>query len=117
VKWGKRRTVMLKAVKQLVHRMTNHLQLISGYLELEDHIKAMGKTRETIKEMHAVATSLTGLADGGMTVPKDGAVVVPHGSRVVSHDDVNVDIESDEVRSVDKNEVRAGCGNDNPRTR
>jgi hypothetical protein len=52
-----------------------------------------------------------------MTVPKDGAVVVPHGSRVVSHDDVNVDIESDEVRSVDKDEVRAGCGNDNPRTR
>jgi hypothetical protein len=56
---------MLKAVKQLVHRMTNHLQLISGYLELEDYIKAMGKTRETIKEMHAVATSLNGLGRRG----------------------------------------------------
>jgi len=112
-----RRIVMLNSVKQLVHRMTNHLQLISGYLELEDYIKALGKTRETIKEMHALATSLTGLAEEGMTVPKDGAVVVPHGSRVVSHEDVNVDIDSDEVRSVDKDEVRAGYGNDNPKTR
>jgi hypothetical protein len=81
------------------------------------NLKALGKTRETIKEMHALATSLTGLADGGMTVPKDGAVVVPHGSRVVSHEDVNVDIDSDEVRSVDKNEVRAGYGDDNPKTK
>ncbi len=29
------RTDMLKAVKESVHRMTNHLQLISGYLEME----------------------------------------------------------------------------------
>jgi hypothetical protein len=43
-----------------------------------------------------------------MTVPEDGAVVVPHGSRVVSHEDVNVDIDSNEVRSVDKDEVRDG---------
>src|ERR1039458_2812312 len=61
-------------------RMTNYLQLISGYLELEDYTKALRKTKETIKELHALATSLTGLADGGMTVPEDGAVVVPHGS-------------------------------------
>jgi hypothetical protein len=52
-----------------------------------------------------------------MTVPKDGAVVVPHGSTVVSHEDVNVDVGSNEVRSVDKNEVRAGYGNDNPKTK
>jgi hypothetical protein len=53
----------------------------------------------------------------GMTVPKDGAVVVPHGSTVVSHEDVNVDVGSDEVRSVDKSEVRAGYGHDNPKTK
>ena len=52
-----------------------------------------------------------------MTVPENGAVVVPHGSRVVSHEDVNVDVDSDEVRTVDKNEVRAGYGNDNPKTK
>ena len=108
---------MLKAVKESVHRMTSHLQLISGYLEMEDYSRALGKTKETIKELHALATSLTGLAGGGMTVPEDGAVMVPHGSRVVSHEDVNVDVGSDEVRSVDKNEVRAGHGNDNPKTK
>jgi len=52
-----------------------------------------------------------------MTVPKDGAVVVPHGSTVVSYEDVNVDVDSDEVGSVDKNEVRSGHGNDNPKTK
>jgi hypothetical protein len=52
-----------------------------------------------------------------MTVPKDGAVVVPHGSTVVSHEDVNVDVDNDddEVRAVNKNEVRDGYGNDNPK--
>src|ERR1700719_1835880 len=111
------RTDMMKAVKESVHRMTSHLQLISGYLEMEDYARALWKTRETIKELHALATSLTGLASVGMTVPKDGAVVVPHGSTVVSYEDVNVDVDSDEVRSVDRTEVRAGCGDDNPKTK
>src|SRR5580693_2138679 len=108
---------MLKAVKQSVHRMTSQLQLISSYLEMMDYPKALGTAKETIKEMHALETSLTGLANVGMTVPKDGAVVVPHGSRVVSHEDVNVDVDSDEVRTVDKDEVRDGYGNDNPKTK
>ena len=45
--------------------------------------------------------------------------MVPHGSTVVSHEDVNVDVDSDdeEVRAVDKNEVRDGYGNDNPKTK
>jgi hypothetical protein len=110
-------TDMLKAVKDSIHRMTSHLQLISTYLEMEDYTKALGKTRETIQELHALATSLTGLANVGMTVPQDGAVVVPHGSTVVSYEDVNVDVDKDEVRAVDKNEVLAGHGNDNPRTK
>jgi hypothetical protein len=86
-------------------------------LELEDYPRALKKTKETIKEMHALATSLTGLATGGMTVPTDGAVVVPHGSRVVSYEDVTVDIGCDEVRAVDKDAVRVGYGNDNPKTK
>jgi hypothetical protein len=108
---------MLEAVKRSVHRMTSHLQLISSYLEMTDYTKALGQTKETIREMHALESSLTGLASLGMTVPKDGAVVVPHGSTVVSYEDVNVDVDADEVRAVDKNEVRAGCGNDNPKTK
>src|ERR1035437_8707403 len=114
---GKEKLDMLEAVKQSVHRLTSHLQLISSYLEVQDYTKALGRTKETIKEMHALEASLTELANVGMTVPKDGAVVVPHGSTVVSHEDVNVDVDSDEVRSVDKSEVRAGYGQDNPRTK
>jgi hypothetical protein len=43
----------------------SHLQLMSGYLEMEDYTKALGKTREAIKQLHALATSLVGLANGG----------------------------------------------------
>jgi hypothetical protein len=35
----------------------------------------------------------------------------------VSHEDVNVDVDSDEVRSVDRSEVRTGYGDDNPKTK
>src|ERR1700730_6106890 len=108
-------TDMVKTVKESVHRMTSHLHLIRGYLEMKDYTKALGKTRETIKEMHALETSLTGLAKVGMTVPQDEAVVVPHGFTVVSHEDVDVD--KDEVRAVEKNEVLAGHGTDNPKTK
>jgi hypothetical protein len=107
---------MLRAVKESVRRMTSHLQLISGYLEMEDYVKALAKTRETVKELHTLAENLSGLANQ-MTVPKDGAVVVPHGSTVVSYEDVNVQVGCDEVRSVDKNEVLPGHGNDNPKTK
>lgn len=96
--------------------MTTHLQLISGYLEMEDYSRALAKTRESVKELHKLAENLAGLANVGMTVPKEGAVVVPHGSTVVSFEDVNVD-SSDEVRSVAKEEVRTGCGQDNPKTK
>ena len=108
---------MLNSVKESVHKMTSQLQLISGFLEMQDYKQALSKTKETIQLLHALSASLTLLANPGMTVPKDGAVVVPHGSRVVSYEDVNVDVDKDEVRAVDKNEVLAGHGNDNPRTK
>jgi hypothetical protein len=108
---------MLSAVKESVRRMTSHLQLISGYLEMENYTKALTQTRETVKELHALAENLTGLANLEMTVPKGGAVVVPHGSTVVSYEDVNVEVGSDEVRSVGKNEVLPGHGSDNPKTK
>jgi hypothetical protein len=82
-----------------------------------DYAKALVRTKQTINEMHALETSLTGLANVGMTVPENGAVVVPHGSTVLSHEDVNVDVDSDEVRAVERKEIRAGHGTDNPKTR
>ena len=114
---GKEKLDMLNAVKHSVHRLTSHLQLISSYLEMKDYTRALGKTKETMKEMHALETSLTVLARVAMRVPQDGAVVVPHGSTVVSYEDVNVDVDRDEVRAVDKNEVLAGHGTDNPKTK
>jgi hypothetical protein len=108
---------MLNAVKRSAHRMTSHLQLISSYLEMKDYIKALERTRESLKEMHLLESSLTKLANLGMTVPENGAVVVPHGSTVVSHEDVNVDVDCNEVRAVDKNEIRAGYGAANPKTK
>jgi hypothetical protein len=36
---------------------------------------------------------------------------------MVSHEDANLDVGSNEARSVDKNEVRAGYGEDNPTTK
>jgi hypothetical protein len=108
---------MLKSVKESVHRMTSHLQLVSGYLELEDYGSALKKTRETVKELRALSTSLSGLASLAMTVPKEGAVVVPHGSTVVSYEDVNIVVGMGEVKSVAKNNVLPGHGNANPKTK
>ncbi len=108
---------MLKAVQNSVHRMTSHLQLISGYLEMEDYPNALTRTKNAIKELRGLEKSLSGLPNLGMTVPKDGAVVVPHGSTVVSYEDVTVDVDSDEVRSVDKDQVLPGHRDDNPKTK
>jgi hypothetical protein len=108
---------MLKAVKRSVNKMTSHLQLINSYLEVQDYSKALVKTKESIKELHALAISLAGLSNIGMTVPEDGAVVVPHGSTVVSHEDVNADVHSDEVQSIEKGEIRAGYGHEKPKTK
>ena len=108
---------MLKAVKESVHRITSHLQLISGYLEMEDYPNALGRTKDAIKELRGLAKSLAGLPNLGMTVPKDGAVVVPHGSTVVSFEDVTVDVDSNEVRSVEKDQVLPGHRGDNPKTK
>jgi hypothetical protein len=108
---------MVNIVRQSIHKMTSHLQLISGYLEMKDYTRALAKTRETAKEMHSLEKTLAGLANVGVTVPENGAVVVPHGSTVVSHEDVNVDVDSEEVKVVEKNEVRVGCGSDNPKTK
>jgi hypothetical protein len=41
-------------------------------------------------------------------VSRGGAVVVPHGPTVVGYEDVNGDLDSREVRSVDKEKIRAG---------
>ena len=56
---------MLNAVKQSVHRMTSQLQLISSYLEMMDYAKALGRTKETIKEMHGAGGEPNGAGKPG----------------------------------------------------
>jgi hypothetical protein len=102
-------------LKQSVHRLTNKLQAILGFLELEQYEKALKAAKETIAELHRMVAAIAGMC---VMLPKDGSVVVvPHGTRVVSSDDVNVDVDSDEVRVVGASSVRAGQGEHNPRTK
>lgn len=53
--------VVAKSAKESVRKMTSNLPKIRSCLKIEDCTRALGKMRETIKEMHALATSLTGL--------------------------------------------------------
>jgi hypothetical protein len=91
---------LLKAGKQLIHRMTSPLAGHERLLGNAGLHEGAGGTKETIEEMHALEASLTGLAN-----------LVPHGSTVVTHEDMNVwEVDCNQVRAVDKNEVRAGKG-------
>jgi hypothetical protein len=56
---------MLKAVKESVYRMTSHLQIISGYLEMEDYAKALGKTRDTRKRTTRAGHKSNGTGERG----------------------------------------------------
>ena len=113
-----------------IHRMGDKLQAILGYLELDEHDKAIKIAREVQAELHrqkAVKAAretivqlnhMSTARDAPVRLPRKGSViVVPHGSRVVSHEDVNVDVGSDEVRVVEESSVRAGHGKHNPRTK
>src|ERR1700680_1548582 len=79
--------------------------------------QGFGENEGNHKGTSRASDESNGGGDRGMALRDDGEVVVPHGSTVVSHEDVNVDVDSDEVRSVDKSEVRAGHGHDNPKTK
>jgi hypothetical protein len=54
---GEEETDVLKAVKESVHRMAGHLQLISGYLEMEDY------TQAPVAEEHSGAGASPGSPD------------------------------------------------------
>lgn len=105
----------MEDVKKTVHRLTDRLQAILGYLELSQYHKALSVTKETITELRLLAKQLTGMC---MTLPSVGSVVVvPHGTRVVSHEDVNVDVAPNEVRVVLDSDVRKGHGTANKKTK
>jgi ribosome biogenesis protein Tsr3 len=119
------------AHKETIHRLANKWQAMLAYLELDEHDKAIRAAKETVTELHRIKASraaketITQLnlmtdnkASSHVRLPKGGSVVVaPHGTRVVSHEDVTVDVDSDEVRVVDQSSVRTGHGTHNPKTK
>lgn len=117
------------ALKHPIRQIANRLQSILGYLELEEHDKAIKAAQATVAELHRIKALKAAhetiaqlknmeAAHAPLKLPKNGSVVVvPHGSRVVSHDDVTVDVDSDEVRVVGASNVRTGHGTHNPKTK
>ena len=122
---------MKPAKDDAVRQLANKLQAILGYLELEEHDKAIKVAKETLAHLHRIKAvrsakatvrnlnqMVAALSGSPVMLPKNGSViVVPHGSRVVSHEDVNVDVNSDEVRVVGPSSVRSGHGTHNAKTK
>lgn len=117
----------LEDVKQSVHRMTNHLQIVLGYLEMEQYAKALAAVKSTIKELQGLAKQLTGFVvaqdippDKVVVVPEDATVVrvdpaqqstivvVPVDAGVVHPADVKVNVVPDKLHLVDKQDVKRG---------
>jgi hypothetical protein len=115
------------------HHLTNQLQSVLSYVELDEIDKAIKHAKELLSDLHRIKAhrsakaTLTELDRAAaalayphimMPQPIDGnVIVVPHGSRVVSHEDVNVDVASDEIRVVGPQGVRFGHGTHNPKTK
>lgn len=96
----------LETMKTSVHRLTDHLQCVMGYLETENYKKALECTKNAIKELRGLATLLSGTI---ITMPKHGSVVVvPHGTTVVESDDVTGTVHKDTVEVVDAHRMKPG---------
>jgi hypothetical protein len=106
----------MESLKNGVHRITDHLQLVLGYLELEQYPKALAQVRAAIVDLRKLAVDVSGLIVARQ-MPNKSVVVVPHGTRVVSSEDVTVDIPTDSVSIVPDTHVRKGHGKHNPRTK
>jgi hypothetical protein len=64
---------MIEALRSKVHILTNQMQAILGYLELEEYQKALTATKLAIRELRGIATVLT----GHMLSVRSEAVIVP----------------------------------------
>jgi hypothetical protein len=107
---------MPESIQMQVHRITNHMQVVLGYLELEQYPKALVEVRAAISALHVLSSQVARLIVT-RHMPHKSVVVVPHGTRVVSSEDVTVDIPTDSVSIVPEGEVRKGQGKHNRRTK
>lgn len=76
-------------LKTHVHILTNRLQAILGYLELEDYKAALTTTRAAVKDVRALAAALAGQV---MAMPpkQHSVVIVPPGTQVEEAQNVNL---------------------------
>lgn len=79
----------MQALKLQVHSLTNKLQAIMGYLELEQYHKALAATRDAVREIQHLAKMLTGYIAVSAT---DTVIVAPPAVPVVSPEDVAIKI-------------------------
>lgn len=76
----KRKTVKVRPapvpfehLRHAVHRLTNHMQAIIGFMEIQKYDKALVAVREAINELRQLAKVLA----GGLIIPIEAVVVVP----------------------------------------
>jgi hypothetical protein len=122
-----REDMKVEGIKQAVHRMTNYLQEVLGYLELEQYAKALTALKRTIGEMQLLAKTLTGFvvpdrvpSDMVVVAPEDATVlrvdpaqqktivVVPKAAGVVSPSDLKRGAAPDVLHLVHKDEIKKG---------
>jgi hypothetical protein len=95
----------MQHLKDAIHRLANQLQLILSYIEVEEYTKAMAATRLAVREIRGLSKQLTGICG---KIPTGGGIVVPKGTQILSHEQVNIDVAEDEVRTVERSEVLEG---------
>jgi hypothetical protein len=95
----------MQHIKDAIHHLINQLQVVLSHLELEDYKKAHRAAKDAANMAVRLAKQC---AEVAITVPEGGGVVVPKGTRILHHEDVNVDVAPNEVRSVTAREVRDG---------
>jgi sensor histidine kinase regulating citrate/malate metabolism len=68
----------MHTLRAKIHILTNQMQTILGYLELEEYTKALKATKDAIRELRSIATVLS----GHLISVRSEAVIVPDGTEV-----------------------------------
>lgn len=98
----------MEHLKSKVHILTNHMQAVMGYLELEQYAKALNEVKSAIKELRELAKMIAGVkpSDAALNLPKKSVVVVPPGTAVVTADKVTTPIPKNMIAIVPKSELK-----------
>jgi hypothetical protein len=107
----------IETLKSRVHTLSNQLQGIMGYLELERYGMALTCARDAISTLRELSKMLTGMGakPEPLLVHKDSVVVVPPGTKVVTPENVKAEVKKelkdDEVTVISISDVKKGKPN------